>query len=247
MSDTIFPTVNRLLLMRQLHALGYAAESAEDGADALGKWKTGRFGLIITDCHMPGMDGYELARRIRQHENDHNRPRTPIIACTANALSGEAEACFTAGMDDCMVKPVELAQMLKKLTQWCPIPANEPPVEHRPKAPAAEEAAVGADTFAGACRGSNAIRDELVSVFRSVNDQDAIALEDYWADHQGAAVRHTAHRIKGAARIIGATALAAQAESIENATLDNDWPAIDEIMPLFKKELLRVNAFLDSS
>lgn len=109
---------NRNLLMRQIHALGYAVESAIDGIDALDKWKSGRFGIIFTDCNMPEMDGYELARTIRQLEEANGRKRTPIIACTANALSGEAETCLAAGMDDYLAKPIELAQLQEKLGRW---------------------------------------------------------------------------------------------------------------------------------
>jgi CheY-like chemotaxis protein len=115
--------VNRMLLLRQVRTLGYAAETAENGIEALEMWKSGRFGLVITDCHMPQMDGYELARSIRKLESDAGRKRVPIVACTANALQGEAEACLAAGMDDCLVKPVELPQLLEKLEQWLPMAA----------------------------------------------------------------------------------------------------------------------------
>jgi len=115
--------VNRMLLLRQVRTLGYAAETAEHGIEALEMWKSGRFGLVITDCHMPQMDGYELARSIRKLESEAGRKRVPIVACTANALPGEAEACLAAGMDDCLVKPVELPQLLEKLEQWLPMAA----------------------------------------------------------------------------------------------------------------------------
>src|SRR6185295_9341417 len=87
---------NRLLLARQLNTLGYAAETAENGVIALQKWKTGRYALLITDCHMPEMDGYDLTRAIRTIEDAGGGRRFPIIACTANALQGEAEICFAA-------------------------------------------------------------------------------------------------------------------------------------------------------
>src|SRR5262249_32090209 len=60
--------INRMLLLRQVRTLGYAAQTVDDGVQALEKWRSGRFGLIITDCHMPHMDGYELARSIRALE-----------------------------------------------------------------------------------------------------------------------------------------------------------------------------------
>ncbi len=113
---------NRDLLMRQMHALGYAVTGAHDGVDALDKWQSGRFAIVITDCHMPEMDGYELTRRIRQLEAGSGGKRTPIIACTANALYGEVEICLAAGMDDYLAKPIELSRLLEKLDRWLPIP-----------------------------------------------------------------------------------------------------------------------------
>jgi PAS domain S-box-containing protein len=119
--------VNRMLLLRQVQTLGYAAETAEHGVEALEMWKSGRFGLVITDCHMPQMDGYELARSIRKLEGNAGRKRVPIVACTANALQGEAAACLAAGMDDCLVKPVELPQLVEKLEHWLPAAAPSGP------------------------------------------------------------------------------------------------------------------------
>ena len=77
----------------------------------------GRFGIVVTDCHMPEMDGYELAREIRAVEAARagGEKRIPVIACTANALAGEAEVCFAAGMDDYLAKPVEMVALARGL------------------------------------------------------------------------------------------------------------------------------------
>jgi signal transduction histidine kinase/CheY-like chemotaxis protein len=112
--------INRMVLLRQVNALGYAAETAENGVDALDKWSTGRFALLVTDCNMPEMNGYELARHIRDCEARNGHAHTPVIACTANALGGEAEKCFEAGMDEYLSKPIELAQLRKALGRWLP-------------------------------------------------------------------------------------------------------------------------------
>lgn len=112
--------INRMLLERQLQTLGYACEVAESGEQALETWKSGRFSAVITDCEMPGMSGYELAVCIRRAEAVESRSRTPVIAFTAHALAGEADKCYAAGMDDCMVKPVDLTQLGSKLQQWLP-------------------------------------------------------------------------------------------------------------------------------
>jgi len=113
--------INRQVLQRQLERIGYASEVAEDGREALGLWRTGRFALLLSDCHMPELDGYELARTIRADEAAQGTARKPIIACTANALAGEAEQCLAAGMDDYLAKPVQIATLAAKLQAWLPL------------------------------------------------------------------------------------------------------------------------------
>lgn len=110
--------INRLVLLRQVNALGYPAEDAANGVEALAKWDTGRFDIVVTDCNMPEMSGYELARAIRDREEQQRHSRTPIIACTANAMSGEVEKCYGAGMDDYLAKPITLAHLARVLERW---------------------------------------------------------------------------------------------------------------------------------
>ena len=117
--------VNCMVLMRQVNTLGYAAETAENGIAALEQLKSKRFALVVTDCNMPEMDGYELARTMRKIESATGLKRTPIIACTANAMAGEAEACLAAGMNDYLSKPVQLRALMEKLDHWLPLPEEK--------------------------------------------------------------------------------------------------------------------------
>ena len=123
------------LTLRQLSLLGYTAETADHGAKGLAMWRSGRYGLILTDCQMPLMDGYEMTREIRRIEAAEGRPRVPVIACTASALLSEAEACIEAGMDDHIAKPLTLSILKSKMERWLPL--DVPPVptisanEHR--------------------------------------------------------------------------------------------------------------------
>jgi signal transduction histidine kinase/CheY-like chemotaxis protein/HPt (histidine-containing phosphotransfer) domain-containing protein len=239
---------NRALLKRQLNTLGYAAETAENGAEALEKWKSGRFALVITDCHMPEMDGYDLARAIRGTEAGNGRARTPVIACTANALSGEAETCFAAGMDGFLPKPVEMEALAKVLDRWLPLPAAGTGGAKKPQsaaaAPAAGENPVDRSRLAEISGGDAAMERDILADFRGVNDGDAAMLRDALEKHDISLVTHASHRIKGASRTVGAIMLAEVCERIERAGRANDWSAIAANRDALERELERLNAWL---
>ncbi|MBM3570666.1 MAG: PAS domain S-box protein, partial [Alphaproteobacteria bacterium] len=127
---------NRDVILRQLKRLGYAAEAAVDGRAALEAWRAGRYGLVLTDIHMPHVDGYGVAQAIRSEEPSGTR--VPIVALTANAMVGEAERCRAAGMDDFLVKPATLAQLAAVIGRF--LPAGRPPPSADPIADAGGEA-----------------------------------------------------------------------------------------------------------
>lgn len=110
--------INRMLLKQQLEMLGLRVEAATDGVNAYAMWQSSHFDLIITDCHMPQMSGYELASSIRDLERQAGVGRIPIIAWTANVLAEEEERCAEAGMDDVLTKPTELALLRDTLLKW---------------------------------------------------------------------------------------------------------------------------------
>jgi len=109
---------NQEVVNYQLEVLGYECEIADDGVQGLELWKSGCFDLMLTDCHMPKMDGYEMTVAIRALEKEQNLKASPIIALTANALQGEAERCHGVGMDDYLSKPVELKNLKNMLKKW---------------------------------------------------------------------------------------------------------------------------------
>jgi two-component system, NarL family, sensor histidine kinase EvgS len=118
------------LTLRQLSLLGYTAEAADNGAKGLAMWRNGRYGLVLTDCQMPVMDGYQLASEIRRIEAVEGRARVPVIACTASALLSEAEACLEAGMDDHIPKPLTLSILKGKMDRWLPLDTPSPTATH---------------------------------------------------------------------------------------------------------------------
>jgi len=103
--------INRVVLTSQLEKLGHSAVVVEDGAKAFEAWQRDGCDLILTDCQMPTVDGFELTRMIREKEAVEGLARTPIIAITANALRGEGDRCLAVGMDGYLTKPKSLQDL----------------------------------------------------------------------------------------------------------------------------------------
>jgi len=119
--------VNQKLSESQLRKLGCEVEIVTNGLEALAAWQRGGFDLILMDCHMPELDGWEATRQLRVREREQARPRQPIIAMTANAMTGDREKCLEAGMDDYISKPVDfgsLRQLLKRFFVDAPAPSR---------------------------------------------------------------------------------------------------------------------------
>ena len=209
--------INLEVLADQLALLGIEADMARDGIEALTRWREGNYALLLTDIHMPDMDGFELTRQIRTEEaGNPDRRRTPIVALTANALKGEAERCLAAGMDDYLTKPLTLDRLRAALDRW--LAATRPP----PAAP------IDA-TALGSLFGNNpAVIARMLARFRDSGTQLMAELDAQSAAGDAAAVAETAHKLKGAARTAGATALGNLAAALEQAARDGGsgcWPA----------------------
>lgn len=110
--------VNRMLAQAMLKQLGLAVTEADNGLAALKHLEGSRFDLVLMDCQMPLMDGFEATRVIRERENGALGPRIPIIAVTANALTGDSERCLRAGMDAYLAKPYTLKTLCEVITPW---------------------------------------------------------------------------------------------------------------------------------
>ncbi|CAM3702878.1 histidine kinase [Bordetella sputigena] len=116
--------INRDITLRQLALLGIEAHSAEDGEAGYAAWLTQRPRVMLVDCHMPCLDGYELARRVRTQEMINAWPRTTLIGFSANATQSDARACLAAGMDDYVPKPTTRAKLRDALQRTGYLPAS---------------------------------------------------------------------------------------------------------------------------
>ncbi|HZV22209.1 MAG TPA: ATP-binding protein [Luteimonas sp.] len=223
---------NRMVIARQLALAGYAVVPVADGQQALAQWRTGRFALVLTDVHMPLMDGYALAGAIREEEARSGGGHVPIVALTASALKGEAERCKAAGMDDYLAKPVGVSALAATLQRWLPHTAPVgAPAAARVSIPAAIESGATLDrSVLEAVVGSDpaTLHAVLDDFFASVDD-DSAALDAAIDQRDLSSLTRHAHRIKGAARLVGALALADVAGELEAAGLAGAWMQVDAL------------------
>jgi signal transduction histidine kinase/CheY-like chemotaxis protein/ligand-binding sensor domain-containing protein len=117
---------NQVLGRRMVEKLGHHPDVVANGREALEALFRSAYDLVLMDCHMPEMDGYEATIALRQREAMARRKRTPVIAMTANAVSGERERCLEAGMDDYLAKPVKFADLAETIKRWLPARPSDP-------------------------------------------------------------------------------------------------------------------------
>jgi signal transduction histidine kinase/CheY-like chemotaxis protein/HPt (histidine-containing phosphotransfer) domain-containing protein len=203
---------NRAVIARQLNQLGYASESAHDGETALQMWRSGKYALLLTDLHMPRRDGYSLAEAVRADESARGGARAPIIALSANVSTGEVERSRAAGIDDFIAKPTPLPLLGAILQRYLPLQRFIAEASTRADADTAQPPASMA---AGLDRG-------LIEDFLHATHEDLSALRLALDGNDAAGVAHEAHRIKGAAGLVGATAIAGVAGRIEAASRAGD-------------------------
>ncbi len=212
---------NRDVMTEQLRLLGYACEAAFDGVQALAMWRTGRYALLLTDVHMPNMDGFELTQAIRQAEPAG--ARFSIVAITANAMQGEAQRCRERGMDDYLSKPLRMQELAPMLHKWLPLagqalPALLPESDTRPV-----QLQVWDANRLGEMVGDNlALHRRLLEKFLANAQTQVQTLVRSTDAGEFAAVADLAHALKSASRMVGALQLGELCEHIETAGSDSD-------------------------
>jgi two-component system, sensor histidine kinase and response regulator len=212
---------NQTVIKRLLSQRGYAHEVVNNGLEALQRYAKGGHGLLLTDFHMPEMDGFELAREIRRREADTAR-RLPIVALTADALPGTEQQCLAAGMNGYLTKPIDSQALTAMLERHLP-QARE---LRRPAGTAAGAAPVAASTtidpavldFARVCEAFGDVGEATAFVAEFAQDVPRMIADISTAlqARDQATARHAAHVLKGAARSSGAVQLGDMASDVQD-------------------------------
>jgi TMAO reductase system sensor TorS len=242
--------VNRLVAVKALEKLGHSVHVVSDGKEAVGAWHEGHFDLILMDCQMPEMDGYDAARAIRAAEVEVGG-RVPIVALTANVMKGDRELCLAAGMDDYLGKPLHLDGLRRVIGRW-----------GRPGAPqgvqetvrdASREEQPGAslplnyDRLHEIAGGDAAFAHELVHLFVEDAARRIAALAEAIAGADAATVRKVAHTLKGSSGNIGAEPLRQAAFAVEQQGKAGDLANAATSLAMIEKEFARLRESLAES
>ena len=242
--------INQKVIRQQLNLLGYAGDIANDGREALKRLQDCNYALLLTDLHMPEMDGFELTKAIRSEET--SKKHIPIVALTANALKGEREHCLSAGMDDYLSKPVQLEDLRLTLEKYL---SNGKPAEERKLASqlslpmngaGSAVAPVNVHVLEELIGNDPEMIEEMLLDFRTSAEKIATELHAAHRTGQFAVVGLLAHKLKSSARSIGALALGELCADMEQAGKTNDTEVLTVLLPLFDAQLVNVKNYLDT-
>ena len=241
--------VNRTVLVSQLHAAGFAVETAEDGQEASELFAGGRYALVLTDLNMPRMDGYGLVAAIRALEAREGRPRTPVVALSANVMQGEAARCREAGMDDFIGKPTTIPFLASKLRRWLPHLAwPEPEPVGAPAAADATDGVLDLAALNELTGGDAQLAAEVLDDFAGESRSDLANLRAAYESGDANELRRQAHRINGASRMVGARQVRDFAGRLEReaGSDDPDWELLGTLLDPLTDALERVAAAAES-
>lgn len=242
---------NQKVILYQLALLGLAADVVSDGQGALERWRSGDYALLLTDLHMPKMDGYELTTAIRAKENSARH--IVIIALTANAIKSEVLRCHDVGMDDYLIKPARLADLQAMLKKWLPDaestpqPADAATLCDAAMIPSAQNSAskpLDVRVLVTLVGDDPEITRDFLHDFRHSATQIAAEMKTAYAAGQAAQVGSLAHRLKSSARSVGALGLGELCDEIEQSGKADQVETLTALLPRFEAEMAAVEEYL---
>lgn len=245
--------VNQQIAKQMLELHGCRPVMAENGARAIELMETQIFDLILMDCDMPIMDGFEATAEIRRLEDTSRRPPVRIVALTANALQGDRERCLAAGMDDYLSKPfsaIQLGEVLSRhlvtLPSSAPGTAGAPPVSDLPAIVQEDEGdPVLDEQLLASIEGfGEDFLSSLIDTFVEHGTQDLERLRQAVDARDPEGARKAAHRMKSSSANVGARRLSARCADIEKDARSNKVDILAESLAILEAEYLKaIDAF----
>ncbi len=242
-------SINQAVILSQLEMLGYQADCVSNGLEVL-EWLTKQdYDLVLMDCQMPLMDGYNTTQELRHREG--NKRHTIVIALTANAMLADREKCLAAGMDDYLSKPLEQEDLATIIQRWTPqkeeshsLIAPQPNPAQVAIAPQDADSPIDLERLKRISRGKITVQQRLIAIFLDTTTKDLEALESAIQALDYAQVEHYAHRLKGSAANLGIAKLSAPAAKLERMARQHTLEGATELLASFQQITEQVQALV---
>lgn len=235
--------VNQKVALYMLRRLGLRADIAADGVEAVEAVQRIPYDIILMDCQMPEMDGFEATAHIRRLEEENGRePRSRILAMTANAMAGDRERCLASGMDDYLEKPLRMETLRTVLTEWAQLPHPEAHLESSAAADSAEP--LDLERLRENFHHDEKAVQELVDLYLSTTRPLLDKLKEAAEQRDGRSAIRAAHEIKGASAYILAEEITDLAREIEGAAKESDWENLDSLLDELEPAFIRLMGYI---
>ena len=237
--------VNQLVILNQLQMLGYEADCVDNGKDAIAKLQAQNYDIVLMDCQMPVLDGYQATQELRLREGLHRH--TVVIALTAHALAGDREKCLTAGMDDYLSKPVDQEALGAMIQRWVKHTAK-PEVKNTPEPslPSLNETPLDLQRLHNLSRGRVTFQKRLVQAFVDHAQPGLEQIRRALQVNDFVTVEQQAHRIKGASANVGVLLMPDVAAQLERQAREKTLEGATERLQGLERQLEQVKVFLNN-
>lgn len=236
--------VNQKVALRQLQRLGYTADAVANGREVLEALDRIPYDLVLMDCQMPEVDGYEATKEIRRREGGSRH--TTIIAMTANALEGDRERCLAAGMDDYISKPVKQDALSAAIEPWIRAVDLSLADSARNESPNIIDRGVIAELRELQSSEESDFLAHLIDLFTADAPARLGAMREALARADSERVTHEAHALKGSSAHLGATRMAALCEILEDQGRAGSMSGALAVLPVLEEEFGRVREALEA-
>lgn len=242
--------INQIVATEILATGGYGCNVVRNGREAVEEVQTGKYGLVLMDCLMPEMDGFEAAQAIRKREREQilagqHASHIPIVALTANAIRGDRERCIEAGMDGYITKPIDAQQLLETVGTFYRA-ATPPVIREAAESDENENAPIDITGLRRRCLGNDDLVRTLLKRFQEDGEGMIAEIEDKANEQDKEGLLRALHALKGASGNLSLSRLFRVAGYLEDRTKQGDIPGVTDQLPVLRGTFSECLAFVRS-